>query len=70
MGPIKNVGSADKTIRLIVGLLLAAFGVLSAGLSSTVGIIALVVGLVLLVTAAVGCCPLFRIFGINSIKTK
>jgi len=64
----KNVGSIDKTIRLVAGLLLAAFAVLGAGLSSTIGILALVVGVVLIVTGVVNFCPLFKILGISSAK--
>ncbi len=65
-----NVGSVDKTIRLVAGLLLAAFGIFGAGLSSTVGIIALVVGAVLVVTGVVNFCPIFKILGISSVKAQ
>jgi len=68
MNLTKNVGSIDKTIRLVAGLLLAAFAVLGAGLSSTIGILALVVGVVLIVTGVVNFCPLFKILGISSAK--
>jgi len=66
----KNVGSTDKTIRLVVGLLLAAFGIFGASLSTTIGILALVVGLVLIVTGLVNFCPLFKILGISSFKAQ
>jgi len=68
MALVKNVGSVDKMIRLLAGVVLAAWGILGAGLSSTVGVVALVVGVVLIATGAINFCPLFKILGISSIK--
>ena len=57
-----NVGSLDKIIRLVLGLgILALFFVLPGGLR-WLGLI----GLVPLLTAAAGFCPLYRIIGISS----
>jgi len=41
MALVRNVGSVDKIIRLVAGVLLAAWGLLAAGLRSTIGILAL-----------------------------
>ena len=62
-----NESSVDRIIRLVVGIvaLVAAFAV---GLGSLGGIILAVVGVVMLVTAAVGFCPLYRVFGMNTCK--
>ena len=62
-----NESSVDRIIRLVVGIvaLVAAFAV---GLGSLGGIILAVVGVVMLVTAAVGFCPLYRLFGVNTCK--
>ena len=46
----KNVGSIDKTIRLLAGAVLGAWAILGAGLGTTVGIVALVIALVLLLS--------------------
>jgi len=46
---------------------LLALGVLVWGLASTMGIIATVVGVVLIVTGVVNFCPLFKILGISSV---
>ncbi len=62
----RNVGSVDKTVRLIAGLLLLGWALLGAGLSSASGLIAAIVGVVLLVTGAVNFCPLFKVLGISS----
>lgn len=62
----RNVGSIDKTIRLIAGIALVAWGILGAGLSATIGIAAVVVGVVLVATGLFSFCPLFKIIGVSS----
>lgn len=61
-----NEGSADRIVRLVLGIALlgVALGVL--GISSIGGIIAAVVGVVMLVTAAVGFCPAYAILGLKT----
>jgi hypothetical protein len=60
-----NVGTVDRAVRAVLGLgaLVWAF---SAGLGSALGIVLVVVAVVLLVTAAVGFCPLYRLIGIST----
>ena len=43
-------------------------GAFAVGFGSVGGIILAVVGVVMLVTAAVGFCPLYRVFGISTCK--
>ena len=65
----KNVGSIDRAIRTIAGI--AAIAAYAMGmLTGTVGIVALVAGVVLLGTAAMGWCPPYAIFGISTCKVK
>lgn len=61
----RNEGTADRVIRLVVAVVavLAAFAV---GAGSALGIVLLVVGAVMLVTAATGFCPLYRVFGLST----
>ena len=61
----KNVGSADRIIRLIIAAVLAGayFGGYVTG---TLGIVALVVAVVMLGAAAIGFCPLYTIIGMNT----
>lgn len=67
----RNVGSVDKTIRLIAGIaLLAAAFLVLGGLSSTIGFVAAVVGVVLLATGLLNFCPLFKILGISSFSSN
>lgn len=64
----RNVGSIDKTIRLIAGILLLAVGLFVLGLGTTTGIVAAAVGAILLVTGLINFCPLFKILGISSFR--
>lgn len=60
-----NMGTLDRVIRAIVGIALIAAFLLEL-LQGTVGIIALVAGVVLLVTAALRWCPPYTLLGINT----
>ncbi len=65
----KNVGTIDRSIRGLAGI--AAIAAYFLGmLEGTVGIIALVVGIVLLGTAIIGWCPPYALLGINSCSSK
>jgi len=59
----KNVGGMDKTIRIIIGLAIIAAGVFYQSYWGAVG-------LVPLLTALIGWCPPYAIFGINSCSVK
>lgn len=62
-----NVGSTDKIIRIGLAAVAALIAVLT-GAGTVGGILLFVVAGVLLVTALVGFCPLYRLFGVNSCK--
>ncbi|WP_323035787.1 DUF2892 domain-containing protein [Pararhodobacter sp.] len=66
-----NMGTVDRGIRAVVGLLLIVLPfVTSWALFSTTWVVyaSVVIGLVMLGTAAVGNCPMYRIFGIKTCK--
>jgi quinol-cytochrome oxidoreductase complex cytochrome b subunit len=65
----KNVGSIDRAIRALVGVVLVAAYFLGA-ISGTLGIVGLVVGFVMLGTAAIGWCPPYSLLGINTCAVK
>ena len=65
----KNVGSIDRTIRALAGIVLLAVYFLGV-LQGTLGIVALVVGIVMLGTAAIGWCPPYALLGINTCGVK
>lgn len=65
----KNMGSADKIIRLVLA---AVFAVLyfTGTVTGTVGIILLVLGAVFVLTSLISFCPLYPIFGISTCPAK
>ena len=62
-----NESSTDRIIRVVIAVVafVAAFAV---GIGSVGGIILAVVGQSCFVTAAVGFCPLYRVFGMSTCK--
>ncbi len=60
-----NVGTADRIIRAVAGAALLAFGLLG-GLASPWNYVAIGVGAVFLLTAAIRFCPLYPILGMNT----
>lgn len=59
-----NVGTGDRVIRIIVGLALFIYGLVTApqGGSFIIGLI----GAVLVVTALISFCPLYTLLGIDT----
>ncbi len=65
----KNVGTVDRAIRAIVGIIaIAAFAF--GKLPEPFGVVALVVGVVMLGTAVLSWCPPYALLGINTCGTK
>lgn len=66
-----NLGSIDRVLRVVLGLVLIAapfvsdFGVF---VSTSATIIAIVAGVILIATSAMRFCPIYRIFGIRTCK--
>jgi len=60
----KNVGSIDKALRIIIGL--ALISIVFIGPQTPWGW----VGLIPLVTALMGWCPLYKIIGANTCASK
>lgn len=65
-----NESTIDRIIRAVaaVAAVVAIVVAVVAGPGSVLGIVLLVVAAVLLVTAAVGFCPLYRVFGMSTCK--
>jgi uncharacterized membrane protein HdeD (DUF308 family) len=66
---IANVGQTDKLIRLFAGIALIAIAFIQfGGIDTTLGIVSVVVGAVLMVTGLFNFCPAYKILGISSLK--
>jgi hypothetical protein len=61
---VRNEGTVDRIIRAVIGVvaLVLAF----TTFTDVLQIIALIVGILMLFTAATGSCMLYRVFGINT----
>jgi len=63
------MGKVDKTIRIIVALVIAIL-FFTKIITGTLGIILLVVAGVFLVTSFISFCPLYTLVGCNTCKVK
>ncbi|MEO0255441.1 MAG: DUF2892 domain-containing protein [candidate division WOR-3 bacterium] len=59
----KNVCGLDKTVRIILGILIILIGIIFKTLWGLIGIIPLITGLI-------GFCPLWLLFRIDTCKLK
>ena len=67
----KNVGKTDKTIRLVVVLIIAVLFILGKlTLASTLGIILAIIGVVFLFTALANWCALYQLVGLSTCAKK
>jgi len=65
----KNMGSADKVIRILLAIVFAALYFTNI-VTGTLGIILLILAAIFLLTSLVSFCPLYAPFKINTGKTK
>jgi hypothetical protein len=61
----KNMGNLDRIIRTVIALVAAALYFANV-LTGAIGIVALVVAVVFLLTSAVGFCPIYRLVGLST----
>jgi uncharacterized membrane protein HdeD (DUF308 family) len=64
-----NVGTTDRVIRIVLGIILVALG-LRHTVTGGLAIAAYVVGAIALVTGVVRYCPAWSVFGINTCPLK
>jgi hypothetical protein len=65
----KNVGSADKVVRILAAVLIAVL-YFTNQISGTVAIVLLVVAVIFIVTSFMSFCPLYYPFGISTTKKE
>lgn len=65
----KNMGMADRAIRLIVAAVLVAL-YFTGTVTGTLGIVLLVVAGVFTLTSVVSFCPLYTLVGLNTCPAK
>ena len=65
----KNMGSADKSIRIIIALAIAALYYFNV-IEGTIAYVLMALALVFLLTSFISFCPLYLPFGLNTCKKK
>lgn len=65
----KNMGTADKIVRLILAAVIVILFATDV-LPGVTGIILLIVAAIFALTSLVGTCPLYMIFGISTCKKE
>jgi hypothetical protein len=65
----KNMGSADKIIRLVIAAIVAIL-YFTGTVSGTLGIILLIFAGVFVLTSLISFCPLYLPFGLSTGKKK
>lgn len=65
----KNMGSADRMIRLLLAVVFAGL-YFTGTVTGTFGIVLLVVSIVFALTSVISFCPLYTLLGINTCKVK
>lgn len=64
-----NMGGADRIIRILIAVV-AAVLYFTGTISETVGIVAMVIAGIFLLTSLISFCPLYTIFGISTCPAK
>lgn len=62
----KNMGSADKIIRVIIAVAIAIIYFMTDYISGPIGTILLILAVIFTATSIVGICPLYIPFGIDT----
>lgn len=69
---MRNAGTIDRAVRVVAGLALGALAWTTLGVAegTVLGIAAVAVGAVLVITGLVGFCPAYRLLGVRTCSTK
>lgn len=65
----KNMGGADRTIRIILALVVGALYYFNM-ITGTLAYVLLALAAIFVLTSFVSFCPLYTLFGINTCKVK
>jgi len=65
----KNMGNADRIIRIIIAAIVAALYFTNI-ITGTLGIVLLVLAGVFVLTSLISFCPLYAIVGLNTCPAK
>ncbi|MEL0454599.1 DUF2892 domain-containing protein [Flavobacteriaceae bacterium SZ-1-7] len=63
----KNMGTADKAIRILAAIVIALLYYFDA-ISGTLAYVLMALAIIFLITSFVNFCPLYKVFGIKTSK--
>ena len=65
---LANIGTIDRILRIIIGAILiaSAFFIGPAHSPSTFGVISIIIGCILMLTAFIRFCPIYSILGLRT----
>lgn len=63
----KNMGTADKIIRVMIAVIVAAL-YFTKTISGTLGIVLMILAGIFVLTSLISFCPLYTLLGINTCK--
>ncbi len=68
----KNENAVDRLVRTVLGgaLLVGSFASLGVTSAKPIGVLSALIGAVLLFTAAIGSCPVYKLVGVSTAKSK
>lgn len=65
----KNMGSADRIIRVIVAIIFITL-YFTSKITGTLGIALIILSLVFVLTSLISFCPLYLPFGLSTLRKK
>ena len=65
----KNIGSLDSNIRITLAIVLSLL-FLGKFITGTLGIVAFIIGIAMLLTSLVNFCPLYKMLGFSTFKDE
>ncbi len=65
----KNMGIADRSIRTLVGLVIAVLYFTNV-IGGVLGIVLLILGIVNIIASVIGSCPVYPLLGFNTCSKK
>lgn len=67
---IKNLGSTDKIVRVVLGIAISYFAFSSTIEHFWVELLLYIISAILFITTAFSICPLYKLFKINTCELK
>lgn len=65
----KNMGNADKLVRVLIAAVIGVLYYLDK-IQGTLAYVLMAVAIILLITSLVNFCPLYKLIGVNTCKIK